>query len=54
MDPSSEKKATGTWLNATLQQSPNLTPAGQTTVAGKQGVLLTKHPRGADLDHSHL
>lgn len=51
MDPSSEKKATGSWFNTALQQSPDLAPAGQATVAGEQGVLLTKHPGGADLDH---
>lgn len=51
MDPAGEKKAAGTWFNAALQQSPNLTPAGQATVACEQGVLLTKHPGGADLDH---
>lgn len=51
VDPAGEKKAAGPRFDAALQQSPDLTPAGQATVAGEQGVLLTKHPGGADLDH---
>lgn len=51
VDPTSEKEAAGSWFDSTLQQSPNLTPAGKTTVASEQSILLTKHPGGADLDH---
>lgn len=50
MDPTGEKEAAGSRFDATLQQSPDLTFAGQATVAGKQGVLLTEHAGGADLD----
>lgn len=51
VDPTGEKEAAGPRFDTTLQQSPDFTPAGQATVAGEQGVLLTKHPSGADLDH---
>lgn len=51
VDPASEEKAAGTWFNAALQQSPNFAFAGHTTVTSEQGVFLTKHSGGADLDH---
>lgn len=51
VDPACEEEAARTWFNAALQQSPYFPPAGHTTVSGEQGVLLPKHPGGADLDH---
>lgn len=51
MDPACEEEASRTWFNAALQKSPNFPPAGHTAASGEQGVLLTKHPGGADLDH---
>lgn len=51
MDPAGEEKAAGTGFNAALQQSPNFALGGHATVAGEQGVLLTEHSGGADLDH---
>lgn len=51
VDPAGEEKAAGTWFHAALQQSPNFALAGHATVAREQGVLLTEHSGGADLDH---
>lgn len=51
VDPAGEEKAARPRFDPTLQQSPDLTPAAQATVAGEQGILLTKHPGGADFDH---
>lgn len=51
MDPTSEEEAPGSRFDAALNQSPDFTSAGQATVAGEKGVLLTKHAGGADLDH---
>lgn len=51
VDPTREEEAAWPRFDAALQQSPDLAFAGQTTVAGEQGVLLTKNPGGADLDH---
>lgn len=51
VDPTSEKEAARARFDAALQQCPDLALAGQATVAREQGVLLAKHPGGADLDH---
>lgn len=52
VDATGEEEAARPRLDAALQQSPDLPLAGQPTVPSEQGVLLTEHPGGADLDHS--
>lgn len=51
MDPAGEEEAAGPRFDPALQQGPDIASAGQATVASEEGVLLTKHPGGADLDH---
>lgn len=51
VDTTGEEEAAGPRSDAALQQGPDLTTAAQAAVAGEQGVLLTEHTGGADLDH---
>lgn len=51
VDPASEEEAARSWFDATLQQRPDLTLAGQAAVSSEESVLLAKHPGAADLDH---
>lgn len=51
VDPPGEQEAAGPRFDAALQQRPDFPAAAEATVAGEQGVLLTKHPGGADFDH---